>query len=272
MRHRIRLVGLCSGLLTALLLTGVAPVPPPTPTAPAEHAQDIPTGTPEGMAEYLDFSFGNVALYWAEHFKEIGLKAPSAFYTVPMAGESYRSACSAEPVTSNTQDIFYCPADRYTNKEGVVFTGGVFFPFGAAAKLRAENGDFAVAAVLAHEYGHEVQHAYMEQRGWRDIVLMNNDRPVLDQQGHAFPVKESELIADCFSGAWSRHAERQGYVDKADLNAAVDALVSAADSVVGGAQHPHGSKYERTTAYGLGFEQGDPERCVRQYWSSEIFD
>ncbi len=278
MRHCKRLVGMCSGLLPALVVmmsvapgAATAPVPPPTPTSPPGHAQDIPTGTPEGLAEYLDFSYGNIAVYWEEHFKKIGLSEPSAYYAIPMAGESYRSACSTEPVTSSTQDIFYCSTDRLTNEQGTTYTGGVFFPINEAMKLRDAYGDFAAATVLAHEYGHEVQHAYMEQRGWRDIVLMKNDKPVLDQEGQTFPVKESELIADCFSGAWSRHAEEQGYVDKADLTAAVDALISVADQVVGGVGHPHGSKYERTTAYSLGFDQGDPERCVKQYWSSEIF-
>lgn len=280
MRHRKRLVGLCSGLLTALIMTtGLAPgtaaattVPPPTPTGPPEHAQDIPTGTPEGMAKYLDFSFESIADYWAAHFKELGLTAPSAYYAIPMAGESFPTACQPEPVTSSTPDIFYCPADRYTSKQGTTYTGGIFFPINEAMKLREESGDFAVATVLAHEYGHEVQHAYMEQRGWRDIVLMKNDKAVLDAQGRQFPVKESELIADCFSGAWSRHAQEQGYVDRADLTAAIEALTSVGDHVVGGVVHPHGSKYERTTAYSLGFDQGDPERCVKQYWSSEIFD
>ncbi|UQX05288.1 hypothetical protein [Streptomyces sp. RerS4] len=68
------------------------------------------------------------------------------------------------------------------------------------------------------------------------------------------------------------YAEQEGYVDKADLNAAVGALTTVADTVVGGVGHPHGSKYERTTAYALGFDQGDPEGCVQQYWTSEIFE
>ncbi|MGW7312106.1 neutral zinc metallopeptidase [Streptomyces sp. NPDC054854] len=277
MRRCKRFSGLCSGLLAALVLAAVPPAtasepaPPPTPTGPPEYAEDIPTGTPEGLAEYVSFSYGNIAGYWTDHFKKLGLVAPSAFYAVPMAGESYRTACDPEPITSSTESVFYCGADRFTGEQGTTYTGGIFFPIGEAVKLRSANGDFAVAAVLAHEYGHEVQEAYMEQRGWRDIVLMRNDKPVLDTQGHTVPVKESELLADCFSGAWSSHAEKQGYVDRADLGAAVNAFVSVADKVVGGAKHPHGSKYERTAAYELGYRQGDPERCVQQYWSSEIF-
>lgn len=94
MRYGERTVGWCAALSAPAALTGVtpgaaapAPVPQPTPTGRPEAAQDIPAGTPAGLSEYLSFSYGNIADYWAAHFRELGLSPPSAFYAIPMAGE-----------------------------------------------------------------------------------------------------------------------------------------------------------------------------------------
>lgn len=54
--------------------------------------------------------------------------------------------------------------------------------------LAAKYGDFTVAVVIAHEWGHAVQH-----------------RAEIDQ-----PTVVLELQADCFAGAWTRHVTSSG--------------------------------------------------------------
>ncbi|MFD9451842.1 neutral zinc metallopeptidase [Streptomyces sp. NPDC059985] len=265
----------CATLIAALAFvsagsfTGTArgePQPPPTPNAPAPYAQEIPTGTPEGLAEYLTFAFGKMDEYWKNHFKQQEeLTGPSAYYSLILPGQESVSRCLPEPIQANTQNYFYCAADSWTNAKGTTYTGGIHMPVGSAMDLRAETSAFAVATVMAHEYGHEVTQEYMTQLNLPGIVQMKDGAPVLDENGNIIPVKEAELIADCFSGNWAKYAFKQKMVRNADLGQAVRALVSAADTTIG-AHQPHGNKSERTTAFTMGYNTGSPLKCAQQYW------
>ncbi|MEV8531325.1 neutral zinc metallopeptidase [Streptomyces sp. NPDC051211] len=275
MRRRDRFGTWCGGWIAALALvagsSGASAATPPPPVDPAPYGRKIATDTPEGLAAYLHKAFRSIDGYWIDHFKQVGLKGPSLFYTLPMPGDTgYQSSCMPEPIVHNTPNFYHCPTDTLTEDDGTTFEGAVHFPVTTAMKLRDTTNEFAVATVLAHEYGHEAQHEYMEQRGWADIVQMKDGAPVLDETGNTVPVKEAELIADCFSGSWAKYAYQQGLVADTDLTMSIKALELAGDDQVG-VPAPHGSKYERTAAFTLGYNQG-PEQCVRHYWVTEIFD
>ena len=62
-------------------------------------------------------------------------------------------------------------------------------PAGQRARLRRTAGDFAVAYIVAHEYGHQIQH---------ELGLFEKYGPV--------PTMRFELQADCFAGTWARSA------------------------------------------------------------------
>lgn len=273
MRRRTRATS-CTTLIAALAFAVAGPsagpamadpLPPPTPTTPAPYAQEIPTDTPEGLAKYLTFAFGKIDEYWKKQFQQEKLTGPSTYYSLILAGQESETKCLPEPVQTDTDNFFYCAADTWTNDKGTTFTGGIHFPVGAAMDLQADTSAFAVATVMAHEYGHEVTQEYMTQLNLPDIVQMKDGAPVLDENGDTVAVKESELIADCFSGNWAKYAYSQGMVRHADLGQAVRALMSAADTTIG-ADQPHGNKSERTTAFTLGYNTGSPLKCAQQYW------
>ncbi|MHA5054463.1 neutral zinc metallopeptidase [Streptomyces sp. SD15] len=281
MRRRNRLGTWCTGLLSTVALltasavtspTGAsATTQPPTPTDPLESAQGIRTDTPEGLAEYLGLAYASVDGYWRDVFKEQGLTGPSSFYTAPIPGEEgFSSHCTDEPVVHDTPSFFYCPWDVYTDDEGVTYSGAIHVPVTTARAVGNRTGDFALATVMAHEYGHDVQRELMDQLNLRDIVQMKDGAPVLED-GDTVNVKEAELIADCFSGNWTKYVSQQGLVATADLSEAVNALELAGDKEIGGA-HPHGSKQERTTAFTLGYDSGDLMECARQYWVTERWE
>ncbi|MEV6171389.1 neutral zinc metallopeptidase [Streptomyces sp. NPDC051954] len=237
---------------------------------PASVGQPTPAEEEE-MSTFLTATYDHVDAYWHEQFKSLQAEGPSAFIAIPVTGEDpYRSKCVEEPIAHDTESIFYCPDDDWTNNEGVDYTGGIYFPVTMALALQDQHGPLAPAVVLAHEYGHEVQNELMEQKGWEDIVQIKDGAPVLEN-GQVVPVKEKELIADCFSGNWTKYASQQDLIPSVRLPDAISALESAGDVVIGQAQ-PHGSKYERTTAFTLGYNSGDPVQCIHQYWVTEQWE
>ncbi|MFJ5808507.1 neutral zinc metallopeptidase [Streptomyces sp. NPDC093093] len=271
----------CVGVLAALtLLAPATAYASAHAAAGSERARSAPvaseppgpdTDSPQGLATYLGEAFSSIDGYWQDYFRAHRLEGPSVFYATPLSSEdSFTSRCAEQPVTHDTPTFFYCAADGYTTREGDTFSGGIYFPVTTAMGLRRETGDFALATVMAHEFGHEVQQELMEQLHLRDIVQRKDGAPVLEN-GRPVKVKESELLADCYSGNWSKYAHRQGLVATANLAEAVVALRLAADKEFG-VGDPHGSKDERTAAFTLGYTSGDPLRCAHRYWVTETWE
>jgi predicted metalloprotease len=113
--------------------------------------------------------------------------------------------------------------------------------------LRRANGDMAVTMVLAHEYGHSVQHQ-------ADLVKPSTPTLVSEQQ------------ADCLSGVYMRWVA-EGHSPRFTLNtgdglnnllaamiAFRDPLLNESDVEVG--EDEHGSAFERVSAFQFGFSDG----------------
>ncbi|MFC4603325.1 neutral zinc metallopeptidase [Rhodococcus kronopolitis] len=108
--------------------------------------------------------------------------------------------------------------------------------------LMSTFGPMAVVMVMAHEYGHAVQH---------DSGLAGDDDPtlVLEQQ------------ADCFAGSFMRHVAKDGAahftLNTSDgLNSVMAAMVAVRDTNPNDPEAVHGTAFERVTAFQIGFTDG----------------
>src|SRR5690606_1470251 len=120
------------------------------------------------------------------------------------------------------------------------------------------EGDFAMAYVLAHEYGHHVQNLL----GIDDQVRAEQ-QSASQAESNALSVKV-ELQADCFAGLWAKQIE--GRLESGDFDEAIDAAEAVGDDAIQGSgarreTFTHGSSAERQQWFRTGFDSGDPSRC-----------
>ncbi|MGF0312235.1 metallopeptidase [Rhodococcus sp. IEGM1428] len=103
-------------------------------------------------------------------------------------------------------------------------------------------GPMSVVMVIAHEYGHAIQH----QSG-----LVGDDTPTI----------VAEQQADCFAGAFIRHVAEDDSphftINTSDgLNGVLAATVAVRDVDPNDPESVHGSAFERVTAVQIGFTDG----------------
>jgi predicted metalloprotease len=133
-------------------------------------------------------------------------------------------------------NAFYCPEEDF-----IAFDDAQLFP-----RLDASFGDFTVATVLAHEWGHAIQAR----------VTWSLDGVV------------RELQADCFAGAWMGHLPGAGgsvlHLTDPDLRRAITGILEFRDDPGTSADDrgAHGSAFDRLGAFQDGLE-GGVETCAR---------
>lgn len=187
--------------------------------------------------------------YWRVEFGRRNWQYQPA-RTVLFSGAT-QSGCGA---ASQEQGPFYCPAD------GKIYRDLTFFRE-LQSRFGASGGPFAEAYVIAHEYGHHVQHqlGLIDQGAQRDAGA----------QGGAVRI---ELQADCLAGVWTRHAASTGYLQapsETDIRDALSAAAAVGDDrlqkMARGRVQPeswsHGSSEQRMTWFNTGYKSGDPNAC-----------
>lgn len=201
---------------------------------------------PTTIDAFLTDLLRDIDAYWTRTFKAAGLPEPRIRYDWVAPGAQVLTGCG-EP--AGDRAAFYCPADDtvYVAQRFAadLYAGVVRGLPGESAGIGRAAGDFAVAYVLAHEYGHNLQ----QELGVFDNRVSASAKPY-------------ELQADCLAGTWANSVYEQGQLEPGDLEEATNAALAVGDFDVGNAQH-HGTPEERRAALLAGFRSGEPSVCTR---------
>ena len=214
--------------------------------APTEERALTPEEVKEG--EFVKTLLADNEDVWAKIFQENNLEfeAPKL---VLFSGQ-VQTACGG---ASSASGPFYCPGDR------VIYMDMTFFEE-LRTKFGAEGGDFAVAYVLAHEYGHHIQ-----------TLLGTSTKMRQAQQGKSEAEANKlsvalELQADFYAGLWTHYNEnKNAMLEPGDIEEALSAANAVGDDAIQkkmqGQVVPdsftHGTSEQRMYWFNRGFKTGD---------------
>jgi predicted metalloprotease len=168
--------------------------------------------------------------YWGEEYPKTyeGDYQPvkgGFFAVLPSSGDLPPCAAAASDISGNA---FYC-ADR----DVVAWDAEQLLP-----ELRDKFGDFVIPVVLAHEWGHAIQ----------------------ARSNFTARTVTKELQADCFAGAWAKHAQDDKVfnVSSVDLDLALAGILEWRDTPGTSNIDPnaHGSGFDRVGAFQDGHDNG----------------
>jgi predicted metalloprotease len=248
---RVRFLAAAVLVLAAVGATcylGVARADSTHAQAPAQNLT-LNGSQPSTMDEFLTAVTKDVDDYWTGIFKDNGLGEPRVTYAWIPAGQTAASACGDDGGTLGDSAAAYCPGDDtiYISEQFAsdVMNGALDQSLpGSANGYGGTYGDFAVAYIVAHEYGHQIQ----------------DELGLYDDYGAQLPTSAFELQADCYAGTWANHAYESNELDDGDIQEAVDAALAVGDFDASNPQH-HGTPEQRAEAGKTGFEAGDPSAC-----------
>jgi predicted metalloprotease len=185
---------------------------------------------------------------WTKIFQENGLtfEAPKL---ILFSGQ-VQTACGG---ASSASGPFYCPGDR------TIYMDMTFFDE-LRTKFGAEGGDFAVAYVMAHEFGHHIQTLLGTSGKVRQLQENKSET-----EGNKLSVA-LELQADFYAGLWTHYNEKQNaMLEPGDIEEALSAANAVGDDAIQkkmqGQVVPdsftHGTSQQRMDWFNKGFETGD---------------
>ncbi len=195
------------------------------------------------LADFVAVVLADTEDVWSDVFKQKGLKYENP--KLVLYRNSVQSACGS---ASSTVGPFYCPGDHKLY---------IDLSFYEELKQKFQSpGDFAMAYVIAHEVGHHVQTLLhtgdQASRSGRD----SNDYSI-----------RFELQADYLAGVWAHFAQGKGYLEKGDLEEALNAANAVGDDTIQkraqGYVVPesftHGTSEQRKRWFYKGFQNGTIE-------------
>jgi predicted metalloprotease len=218
-----------------------------SPTPAGELSSTCRTGADANQREdcRIVAVVNSVQAYWdgaVSGYRE----APTRFFS-----SSTQTGCGG---ATSAVGPFYCPPDQ------TVYIDLSFYDE-LRTRFGAQGGAFAEAYVIAHEYGHHVQH-----------LTGADERVGDDREGESSGSVRLELQADCYAGVWAAHAVATGFIEDltpADISDGLDAAAAVGDDRiqqrstgrVDKESWTHGSSASRQRWFTTGFRAGDAARC-----------
>ena len=204
----------------------------------------------------IDLITNSVQDYWGQAYQQQTGKPYQEIRTVKYTGQT-SSGCGT---ASSAMGPFYCPNDQR------VYIDKSFMDDMLQGQLGAKGGPFALAYVIAHEYGHHIEN---------QLGLLGKMRT---QQGPKSDSVRIELWADCRAGTWAKSAQTTKDAPgnliiedhtQDDIARAIDAAKAVGDDRIqkqsSGRVNPeswtHGSSQQRVDWFNVGLKDGTIEAC-----------
>jgi uncharacterized protein len=198
--------------------------------------------------QQLGYIVESIETFWGEEFRAAGKDYPET--KLVLFEQATQSACG--PASSATGP-FYCPADQK-----IYLDLGFFDEL--KSRFGAQGGDFAMAYVVSHEYGHHVQNALGISQRVQELAQEDTSRR------NDLSVRQ-ELQADCLAGVWAHSAASD--IQPGDIEEAISAAQAVGDDRIQesttGRIDPeswtHGSAEQRVQWFTVGFRSGNSDDC-----------
>ncbi|SDT00193.1 KPN_02809 family neutral zinc metallopeptidase [Microlunatus soli] len=147
---------------------------------------------------------------------------------------------------------FYCPSDQ------TAYFDPSFFDT-LERQLGGSDGPLAQEYVVAHEFGHHVQH----------VQGLDEKAQQMGSKGAKSGSVRLELQADCYAGVWANRADDgkdamlEPITDQQISDVITTARAIGDDKLSGGSSDgwTHGSSSQRVRWFSIGYQSGEVKRC-----------
>ena len=215
-------------------------------SAPTEQRDLTPSEIEEG--KFVKTILADNEDVWNKIFQENNLQFEAA--KIVLFSGQVETACGG---ASSASGPFYCPGDQK------IYMDMSFFEE-LRTKFGAKGGDFAIAYVIGHEYGHHIQNLLGTSTKMRQL-----------QQGKSEAEANKlsvalELQADFYAGLWTNYNEKiKAMLEPGDIEEALSAAQAVGDDAIQkkmqGQVVPdsftHGTSEQRMYWFQKGLQSGD---------------
>ena len=215
-------------------------------SAPTEQRDLTPSEIEEG--KFVKTILADNEDVWNKIFQENNLQFEAA--KIVLFSGQVETACGG---ASSASGPFYCPGNQK------IYMDMSFFEE-LRTKFGAKGGDFAVAYVIGHEYGHHIQNLLGTSTKMRQL-----------QQGKSEAEANKlsvalELQADFYAGLWTNYNEKiNAMLEPGDIEEALSAAQAVGDDAIQkkmqGQVVPdsftHGTSEQRMYWFQKGLQSGD---------------
>ncbi len=200
--------------------------------------------------EFITMLTGANETTWNKIFAQYNMKFSPA--KVVMFEDITQSGCGT---AQSSMGPFYCPADQ------TIYMDLAFFNE-LQQRFGAKVGQFSVAYVLAHEYGHHIQTLLGTTQ---KVDALRNSGRYSEAQLNRVSVA-TELQADFYAGVWAKQTnDRTKFLEPGDIDEAISAAEAVGDDniqkrmqgYVNQESFTHGTSEQRKSWFTKGYETGD---------------
>jgi uncharacterized protein len=215
-------------------------------SAPTEQRALTPNEIEEG--NFVKTIVGDNEDIWSNIFKENNLPFEPAGLVL-FSGQ-VSTACGG---ASSASGPFYCPGDKK------IYMDMSFFEE-LRTKFGAQGGDFAVAYVIGHEYGHHIQNLLGISTKMRQLQQGKSE-----SEANKLSVA-LELQADFYAGLWTHYNEKMNAIlEPGDIEEALSAAQAVGDDAIQKKMQghvvpdsfTHGTSEQRMYWFQKGLQSGD---------------